>query len=199
VAQNTGDKASALDVVGRTGEGEVIRLPDAAQPIGAAIERYALLFLTVERLQVEGREPTSGTMRELGTAAATLDTVQPGGAEDLRIMLDRASGPAPTPGADGMRELRQAWAEEGKLRTDPAAFAVQFVADWRAASGALSMVQTAGEEAQAERRIERLENRMLEQPALERALDRAIPERQLTISEPGSTGPARERDFDMDM
>jgi hypothetical protein len=192
VARNSGDKTSALDVVGRTGEWEVIRLPDA-------IERYAHLFLTVERLQVEGREPTSGMMRELATAAAMLDTVRPGGAEDLRMVLDRAFGPALTLGADAMGELRQAWAEEGKLRSDPAAYAVQFVADWQAATGALSMVQTTAEEAQAERRIERLENRMFEQPTLERALDRAIPERQLTISEPGSTGPARERDFDMDM
>ncbi len=54
-------------------------------------------------------------------------------------------------------------------------------------------------EAIVERRQERLEGRVLREPAMEHALDRAVPERQLRIDEPGSGGPQREHDFGMEM
>ena len=40
---------------------------------------------------------------------------------------------------------------------------------------------------------------MLREPALERAIDQALQERQLSIKEPGSGGPGRDRDFGMEM
>ncbi len=201
VARNTGDKTSALEAIDRAGE--PIRLPQAAQPIDGAIDgaitRYAHLFLAVERLQVEGREPAAAMMHALGSAAAMLDTMRPGGAEDMRIVLDRMSDPTPAPDGGASGDLRHVWADEGRLRTDPAACREAFVTDWKAASAALSTAQTVGDEARAERRLERLENRMVHQPALERALDRVLPERQLAMTAPGSSCPERERDFGMDM
>lgn len=197
VARTTGDKISALDIVGPGGTGDMIRLPETSQPIDTAIGRYARLFLESERMQIDGSVPSSAAVRDLEAAAAVLDTVRQGGAEDLRAVLDRGSDPTPLIERDSVRELRQAWAEEGRLRADPTAHAERFVSDWRAATGALSSAGTASGEMHAERRMERLEDRMLSQSALERALDRALPERQLSIEEPGANGPARERDFDM--
>jgi hypothetical protein len=136
-------------------------------------------------------------IRDLDMAAATLDKVRPGGADDMKAVLDRASDPARESQANTVGKLREAWVEEGRLRTQPAVYAHAFVTDWKAASEALSMARTASDEARAERRVERLENRMVQEPALERALDRVIPERQLGITEPGASSPVRERDFDM--
>lgn len=197
VARNSGDKASALNVIGRAGEG--IRSSDASQSVDAVIGRYARLFLTTERLQVEGSPPSPSMMRDLEVAAATLDKLRPDGAEDMRAVLDRASDPTRVPEVNTVGKLRDAWVEEGRLRTEPAAYAQAFVTDWKAASNALAMARTDGDEARAGRRVERLENRMFQQPALEHALDRANPERQIGIREPGVSSPVRERDFDMGM
>lgn len=195
VARNTGDKASALDVIGRAGTGESIRLPETPQPIDVALERYARLFLGHEQLQAgDGGTPLAMT-RNLETAASALDGARPGGAEDLRAVLDRM----PEPGREDVGTLRQAWAKEGRSRADPMAYAERFVADWKAASAALSAAETATAETQAERRMERLEDRMFRQPALERALDRAVPERQLRIDDAAIGGPGRARDFDIGM
>ncbi len=54
-------------------------------------------------------------------------------------------------------------------------------------------------EDRAERRLERLEDRMARQPALEKALDARIPERQLRLDGPGMGGGSRERDYGMEM
>jgi hypothetical protein len=116
------------------------------------------------------------------------------GAEDLRIVLDRKLGSPGTVWND-LGRLTRAWRQEGQVRTDRGAYAERFVADWRAVT-ADSMAATTN---QSEAIVERRQERMLREPALERALDRALPERQLQISEPGSGGPGRERDFGMDM
>lgn len=199
VTRNSGDKTSALDVNERGGEGAKILIPDAGQPIDAAIERYAHLFLTVDRLQGEGRQPTPGMLRELGSAGVALEKMRFSGAEDLRAVLDRLPDPGSLSGADATKALRQAWVDEGKLRTEPSAYAARFVKDWQAASVALSKGEVGEAAARTMQRIERLEERMTRQPMLERALGRSIPEPELNIPEPGSTGRTRERDFGMEM
>lgn len=127
-----------------------------------------------------------------------LDHVRPDGAEDLRIVLDRSPDLMRDAGQGAIDSLHQAWAEEGRVRTNPSAYAVRFVADWRAASAVHVEARHEPNEIQAERRMDRLDERMLQQPALERALDRTVPERQLKIDDPGRTEPSRNLDFGME-
>lgn len=199
VTRNSGDKTSALDVVRQGQDQTSIRLPDTATPLDMALERYAHLFLAAERLQQDGRELSASEARGLAVAATALDQVKPHAAEDLRIVLDRSPDPERGLGQLGAGELRQIWAEEGRARTDPRAYADRFVADWRAASGDLGAGRTSESADRAERRLERLEERMMRQPVLEKALDRHIPELQLRNDGPGMGGGSRDRDFDIGM
>lgn len=66
-------------------------------------ERYARLFLTVDRLQGEGRQPTPGVLRELGSAGVALEKMRFGGAEVLRVVLDRLPDQGSMSGADATR------------------------------------------------------------------------------------------------
>jgi hypothetical protein len=198
VARNTGDKTSALETIGQAGTGTAIRTPATSPAIDTAVERYARLFLAAERQAIDGGAISTVQQRELGTAASALDRVRPNGAEDLRIVLDRELG-SPGTGRNDPGQLTQAWMQEGRIRTDRDAYSESFVADWKAVSADSMSATTNRSEAIVERRQERLEARMLREPALERALDRAMPERQLRIDEPGSGRPARERNFGMDM
>ena len=114
-------------------------------------------------------------------------------------MLDRSADPVRGLEETARGDLRQAWAEEGQARADPRAYADRFVADWRSASGDRGAGETPQIEDRAERRLERLEDRMARQPALEKALDARIPERQLRLDGPGMGGGGRERDREMEM
>jgi ATP-dependent exoDNAse (exonuclease V) alpha subunit len=198
VARNAGDKTSALETIGQTGTGTTIRMPEPSPTVDAAVQRYARLFLTAEQQAIDGQPMLKAQDRELGAAAATLDRVRVNGAEDLRIVLDRELG-SPGAGRYDPGQLTQAWLQEGRIRTDHCTYAERFVADWKAVTADSMAATTNRSEAVVERRQERLEDRMLREPALERALDRALPERQLSIKEPGSGGPGRDRDFGMEM
>ncbi|KAF2857054.1 TrwC-domain-containing protein [Piedraia hortae CBS 480.64] len=199
VTRNTGDKTSALDVVERGQAPDIIRLPDAGSPLDQALERYAQLFLAAERMREDGRELSSSEMRELDAASAALDRVRPYAAEDLRIVLDRS--PDPVRGLEQVApgELRQIWAEEGRARADPRTYADRFVSDWQSASGDREAAETSQAEDRAERRLERLEERMLRQPELEKALDARFPELQLRTDGPGMGGGSRDRDQGMEL
>ena len=199
VTRNTGDKTSALDVVERGQATDAIRLPDAGSPLDRALERYAQLFLAAERMHEDGRELSPSKVRELDAASAALDQVRPYAAEDLRIVLDRSADPVRGLEQIAPGELRQVWAEEGQARVDPRAYADRFVADWRSASGDRGEAETPRIEDRAERRLERLEDRMARQPALEKALDARIPERQLRLDGPDMSGGSRDRDYGMEM
>lgn len=197
VTRNAGDKTSALDVARRGQVFDPSRLPDVRSPIDRALERYAHLFLAAERMREEGQRLSPAETRDLDAAAAALDRVQPHAAEDLRIVLDRSSDPARGLEQAAPGELRRVWAEEGRARVDRRGYADRFVADWRAASGDRGAAETWRSEERAERRLERLEDRMTRQPALEKALDANIPERQLSIDGPGTGGGSRDRDRGM--
>ena len=198
VARNAGDKTSALETIGRAETGAMIRMPVSSPAMDTAVECYAHLFLIAEQRAIDGRPIAMAQERELGAAAAALDRVLVNGAEDLRIVLDRELG---SPGIvwNDLGRLTQAWLQEGQIRTDRGAYAERFVADWKAVSADSISATTSRTEVIVERRQERLEDRMLREPALERALNRALPERQLRIDDPGSGGPVRERDFGMYM
>ena len=198
VARNTGDKTSALETIGQAGTGTAIRMPATSPAIDTAVERYARLFLAAEQQAIDGGAISTAQERELRTAASALDRVRVNGAEDLRIVLDRELG-SPGAGRNDPGRLTQAWLQEGRIRTDRGTYAERFVADWKAASADSMAATTNRSEAIVERRQERLDARMLREPALERALDRAMPERQLRIDEPGSGRAGRERDFGMEM
>ena len=175
---------------------DAIRLPDTRSLIDLALERYAHLFLAAERMRDDGRISSPADARELAAAAAALDRARPHAAEDLRVVLDRGPDPSPDPEPGRAGELRRAWAE-GRLLVDPAAHAERFVADWRAVSKNLVAAGAGYDQERAERRLERLEERMLRQPALEKALDARIPERQLRVEDPGMSGGGRDRDLGM--
>lgn len=198
VVRNSGDKTSALETIGQAGPGATIRMPATSPVINTAVERYARLFLAVERQAIDGDAISTVQQWELGTAAEALDRVRTNGAEDLRIVLDRESG-SPSAVRNDPSRLTQAWLDEGQIRTDRGTYVERFVADWKAVTADGMAATTNRSEAMVERREERLEERMLHEPALERALDRALPERQLRIDEPGSGGRARDRDFGMEM
>lgn len=199
VMRNTGDKTSALDVVERGQEPGAIQLSDAGSALDRALERYAQLFLAAERVREDGREPSVIETRELASAAAALDQVRPHAAEDLQIVLDRSPDPVRSLEQTALGRLRQVWAEEGRARADPRSYADRFVADWRSASGDRGAAETSQAEDRVERRLERLEDRMARQPALEKALDARIPERQLRLDGPGVSGGSRDRDYGMEM
>jgi conjugative relaxase-like TrwC/TraI family protein len=188
VTRNTGDKTSALETVEQGHARE-------AALIDRALAHYAALFLRAERMHEEGDRLSAGDRRDLDAAAAALDRIRPHAAEDLRIVLDRS----PDPARDAAGGLRHAWTEEGRVRADPEAYAARFVADWRTASGDRAAAETWRGEDRAERRLERLEERMMREPRLERALDARIPERQLQIEDMRTGGATRNRDFDMSM
>ncbi|PAX06394.1 MobF family relaxase [Sphingomonas lenta] len=198
VMRNPGDKTSALDVVAQGGAPDAIRLRYALSPIDRAIERCARSFVSVEKARDDRTTPSPNQERELAQAAAALDAVRPKGAEDLQVALDRHPDLARDVAQGRVAELRQAWVEEGRVRADPTAYADRFVADWRAASGERGAAETRIGADRAERRLERLEERMQREPALEHALDKRIPERQRQIEEPGRGGLGRgDRDFEL--
>jgi conjugative relaxase-like TrwC/TraI family protein len=199
VTRNNGDKTSALDVVARDHAADAIRLPDADASLDRMLERYARLFLAAERMREGGRALSLSEARALDAASAALDRVRPHAAEDVRVILDR--NPDPTRALEQAEpgELRQAWTEEASARTNPAAYADRFVADWRTASGDQSSAETSSAEERAERRLERLEDRMARQPALEKALDARIPELQLRMDGPAIGGGIRERDQGLEL
>lgn len=198
VARNAGDKTSALETIGRAGPGLTIRMPATSPVMDTAVERYAHLFLVAEQRAIDGRPASTAQERELGAAAAALDRVRVNGAEDLRIVLDRELASPGTVWTD-LGRLTQAWLREGEMRTDRGAYAERFVVDWKAVSADSMAATTNRSEVIVERRQERLEGRMLGEPALERALDRVLPERQLRIDGPGPGGLGRDRDFGMEM
>jgi conjugative relaxase-like TrwC/TraI family protein len=199
VTRNSGDKTSAIEVAERAQAYEQIRLPGTHSPLDQALERYAQLFLAAERRQVDGTAPSPADAHELATAAAALDGVRPNAAEDLRVVLDRSPVLPDSQARSTSGELRQAWMEEGQARADPQTHADRFVADWRAASADRAGATTSADVTWAERRVERLEERMLRQPALEKALDARIPELQLRIDDSGPGSTTRDRDFDLGM
>ena len=199
VTRNAGDKTSALDVAGRGQASDPIRLLDVRSPLDQALERYAHLFLAAERRREEGHRLSPAETRDLDAAAVALDRVRSHAAEDLRIVLDRSPDPARGLEQAAPGELRQIWVEEGRARADPRAYADRFVADWRTASDDRGAAETWRSEDRAERRLERLEDRMARQPALEKALDAKMPERQLGIDGPGMGGGSRDRDQGMEL
>lgn len=196
VTRNPGDKTSALDIVARGQADSTIRLPEARSPIDSAIERYANIFAIIEKAREDDRAPSPQQERDLTQATDALDRVRPKGAEDLQIALDRNPQLAADVLVCRMSEVKRAWAEEGRVRADPSAYADRFVADWRAASAERGTAETWRDTDRAERRMDRLEARMQREPALERALDARIPERQRQIEEPGRGGMSRDRDMD---
>ena len=127
--------------------------------------------------------------------ADALDRLREGGAEDLRVVIDRTPSFEHTERAGQVDLLWRAWVDEGRARASAGPeHADRFVADWRAASG--ERAAATGEEAtwRAERKMERLVERMDSQPALERALEKRIPERQIETDRAGIN---RSRDMDI--
>ena len=198
VARNTGNKTSALEVIPPTATGAPIQMPTSSPAIDTAVESYVRLFLAIERQVISGEHVSIAQERALEAAGSALDRVRVNGAEDLRIVLDRELG-SPGAGRNDLGRLTQSWVQEGEIRDDRDAYADRFVADWKAMSADRVAATTDRAEAIAERRQERLELRMLGEPALETALDRAVPERQLKLEGPGMGGLERERDFDISM
>lgn len=198
VTTNPGDKTSALDVAAR-GRGEkVVALPTARTPVERAIESYAHSFAAVEDARERRERPTFAQLDAMRDAGEALDRHRSNGAEDLRVVLDRHPELARGLAGGNVNATSRAWAEEGRVRRDPGAYADRFVADWQAGSVERASAKGGPGEGRAERRMERLEARMQAQPELERALDTRIPERQLQIDERG-LGRTRERDFEISM
>jgi hypothetical protein len=127
--------------------------------------------------------------------ADRLDQLRPNGAEDIRIVLDRRPELGSDLASGRIEPAWRAWIDEGQARAGSGAdYAARFVADWRAASA--EVAAASGEDAggRAERKLERLAERMDQQPRLARVLEQQIPERQLEIDRLGMT---RTRDMGM--
>lgn len=192
--RQSGEKTAANEVSGqgalppRSPDTPQIRLPGSPPVEADAIGRYARAFAAVEDASRQREWPERDDVRAMHAGADRLDQLQPSGAEDLRTVLDRTPELAREIAAGRVDQTWRAWADEGRARASSGPdYADRFVADWRAASG--ERAAATGEDAtwRAERKLERLIERMDEQPALERALDRQIPERQLEIDRSGIT------------
>jgi conjugative relaxase-like TrwC/TraI family protein len=200
-SRQSGEKTAASDVVGRTtvavapaGEAR-IQLPDPRTAEMVAIRNYARAFIAVETAHQRREWPERDDLRAMHAGADRLDQLRPNGAEDIRIVLDRRPELGSDLASGRIEPAWRAWIDEGQARAGSGAdYAARFVADWRAASA--EVAAASGEDAggRAERKLERLAERMDQQPRLARVLEQQIPERQLEIDRLGMT---RTRDMGM--
>lgn len=110
-------------------------------------------------------------------------------------MLDRSPELGRNTAGGRTQPAWRAWIDEGQVRAGRGAdYAARFVADWRAASAERARAGDEDGSWRAERKLERLAERMEQQPRLARALEQRIPERQLEIDRAGMT---RTRDMGM--
>ena len=199
-SKQSGEKTAASDVVGpgtvaTTHAGEArIQLPDPRVSEMAVIRDYARAFIAVETAHQRREWPERDDVRAMHAGADRLDQLRRSGAEDVRTVLDRRPELGRDIGSGRTEAAWRAWVDEGQVRAGGAGYAARFVADWRAASA--ERAGASGEDAtwRAERKLERLAERMEQQPALARALEQRISERQLEIDRAGMT---RTRDMGM--
>ena len=196
VTRNSGDKTSALDVIERGQAPNAIRVPELHPAMSGAVQAYASAFAAIDRDLDRGWPADRGQLRDLARAGEELDRLRPGGANDLRVAMERDPKLAGDV-LDGRVNLAvRAMDLEGRLRTDPRARGEQFVADWRALSAEQARVGEGAGAYKLEQRMDRLVERMQADPMLERALDRHIPEHRLQIEEASMH---REQRYDMGM
>ncbi len=194
VSRNPGEKTSALEVAGRGGtptqpstapskptpDNAPILLPDPHATEKAQLAGYARAFAAVETAANHNQWPERSDVRAMRDGADALDRLRPGGAEDLRSIIDRTPALAQ---ADKLDPLWKAWVDEGRVRASAGPeHGDRFVADWRATlaeraagSGSYEVIRRTG------RKLTRLVERKDADPSLERALERSIPERQLKV------------------
>ena len=214
VARNPGDKTSALEVAGKgatstqprpsTSLGQLapgstpILVPDPYAAQKAMLADYARAFVAVEHAADHNRWPEDSDTRAVRAGADALDRLRQGGAEDLRVVMDRTPTLANAVRARQLDPLWGAWTDEGRTRASAGPeHGNRFVADWRAVMGERAAGSGEVEATRSsERRLSRLVERKDNQPALERALERQIPERQL---ERDYSEVSRMRARDMDM
>ena len=199
VRRNPGEKTSALDML-RTKEADAVTaaaaLPEVPTDVKGHINQYVRNTLAVEQARETGRLPATDHLNRIYAAEDLLDRVRPHGAEDLRAVMDRAPKLAHDLAQGRPEAMVRAWAEEGRVRTEPATYADRFVADWRAASSQIARANDSPDARKAEERMERLGERMGREPALERALNTQVPDRQRGVEDQAMN---RVRDREMDM
>ena len=200
VSRNPGEKASAIEVADKgakpaqPADSATIRLPSTYPLETDAIGRYSRAYAAVELAAQQREWPDRSDVRAAQAGADMLDRLRSNGAEDLRTVLDRMPGLAIEIAAGKLDQAWRAWVDEGRARASSGAqYADRFVVDWRAASGERAAATGNDTTWRAERKMERLVERMDRQPALERALEKRIPERQIEIDR---SGVDRARDMD---
>lgn len=191
-ARQAGEKTAASDVRGQgSGHNPIsskipIRLPDPSSKEAEAVASYARAFVAVEVAHCNSKWPERSDVRVMHAGADMLDQLRTGGAEDMRVVLDRTPDLAAEIAAGRTNEAWRAWVDEGRVRSsDGPDNSARFVADWRAASAERAAAVGQIATRQADRKMERLIERMERQPGLERALGKQVPERQLEIDRSG--------------
>ncbi|KZE12056.1 MobF family relaxase [Sphingomonas hankookensis] len=197
--RQAGEKTAASDVPGQGNAGESteapIRLPDPSPRDAEAIGAYARAFIAIETARGNREWPDRADVRAMHAGADMLERLRRGGAEDVRVILDRTPDLAREIATGGTERTWRAWMEEGRVRgAGGPDHAARFVADWRAASAERAAAVGRDATGQAERKVARLIERMEKQPALERALAKQVPERQLVID---LSGMSRSRDMEL--
>lgn len=199
--RQAGEKTAASDVAGQGSlpvlTGPPILSPDPSPREVEAIGSYARAFVAVEAAHRNREWPERADVRAMYAGADMLDQLRPGGAEDLRVVLDRLPDLAREIATGGTDRTWRVWIDEGSVRGGGGPdYAARFVADWRAASVERAAAVGQDATAQAERKVVRLMKRMEQQPMLERALQKQVPERQLEID---LSGMSRTRDIGLSL
>lgn len=122
-----------------------IRMPTQLSPLEQAVQRFGRAAQDIVGMRQQGFEPLPHQREALGTARKEIDALRPGGAEDMRVAMNKE--PALISEAANGRTTRaiQAMVAEGEIRIDAANRADRFVADWQSKARQLKALERNGD------------------------------------------------------
>lgn len=122
-----------------------VHIPDQPSAMAQAVQRYGRAAGDIIRMKEQGFDPLPHQREALGRAIKDIDTLRPGGAEDMRIAMNK--DPALIREATDGRTGRaiQAMMAEGEIRTDGITRANRFIATWQDKARQLKALERQGD------------------------------------------------------
>jgi hypothetical protein len=122
-----------------------IRIPDQPSSLDQAVQRYGRAAADIIRMKEQGFDPLPHQRQAFSRAIKDIDTLRPGGAEDMRLAMNK--DPALIREATDGRTSRaiQAMMAEGQIRTDGINRADRFVAAWQDKARQLKVLERHGD------------------------------------------------------
>ena len=122
-----------------------IRMPTELSPLEQAVQRFGRAAQDIVGMKQQGFEPLPHQREAFGGARKEIEALRPGGAEDMRVAMNK--DPALISEAANGRTSRaiQAMIAEGKIRVDAANRADRFVADWQSKARQLKTLERSGD------------------------------------------------------